>query len=365
VNFAPRRINLGFDRFSGVYLFALFIVIFSIWEPSTFPTSSTFHSVASQQAVAAMVALAVLVPIAAGHYDLSVGANANLAGLVADLLIVQLHWNIAAAILAAVAVGVLTGAVNAFVIVRLHVSSFIATLAMGSILSAVLLIATANQLPNPPNSNAWNDLTQWTVGGIQIIVLYLVVLAVILWWVLERTPAGRYIYATGGNPDAARLSGVSVERWTWIPMIASGGIAGLAGVLFTSQNGPSLSFGAALLLPAFAALFLGSTQLKPGRFNVWGTLLAIYVLATGVEGLQLLSGQVWLPDMFNGIAVILAVALAVNRQRRISGGASKRRASVSVPTEVRSLNGQAPAYAEPREGLAPFEDDLDRSHLRE
>jgi ribose transport system permease protein len=101
-----------------------------------------------------------------------------------------------------------------------------------------------------------------------------------------------------------------------VALVLAGGLAGLAGVLFTSLAGPSLSFGSTLLLPAFAAAFLGSTQIQVARFNVWGTLIAIYALATGVEGFQLVSGEQWLSDMFNGVAVIGAVALAVNRQRR-------------------------------------------------
>jgi ribose transport system permease protein len=103
----------------------------------------------------------------------------------------------------------------------------------------------------------------------------------------------------------------------------------LAGVFFTSQGGPSLDFGPELLLPAFAAAFLGSTQFLPGKFNVWGTLLAIYVLATGVQGLELVSGAAWLSDMFNGVALILAVAMSVSRgtpgtRRRWRGGSTTR-----------------------------------------
>jgi ribose transport system permease protein len=121
------------------------------------------------------------------------------------------------------------------------------------------------------------------------------------------------MYAIGGNTEAARLSGVRIERYTTLALVTSATIAGLAGVMFSSLNGPSLDFGGTLLLPAFAAAFLGSTQLIPGRFNVWGTLLAIYVLATGVQGLQLVSGASWLNDMFNGVALIVAVALSIKR----------------------------------------------------
>jgi ribose transport system permease protein len=145
------------------------------------------------------------------------------------------------------------------------------------------------------------------------VVLYLIVIAFLLWWLTAHTPIGRYLYAIGGNPEAARLSGVRIDRYTTVAFVTSATIAGAAGIMFCSLNGPSLNFGGTLLLPAFAAAFLGSTQLIPGRFNVWGTLLAIFVLATGVQGLQLVSGASWLNDMFNGVALIIAVALSIQR----------------------------------------------------
>jgi ribose transport system permease protein len=103
-----------------------------------------------------------------------------------------------------------------------------------------------------------------------------------------------------------------------------------------------LTFGPTLLLPAFAAAFLGSTQLQPGRFNVWGTLIAIYVLATGVQGLQLVSGQQWLSDMFNGVALIVAVGLAVNRQRRITGDKPGPPPESPVHADIQTLDGRPP-----------------------
>ena len=308
-----RKFNTGFDRFSGLYLWALFIIVFGIWVPNEFLTTSTLHSVAAQQAVTGMVALAVLIPLSAGLYDLSVGATANLSGILTVVLLNNHHWAVVPAILAGIVCGMAVGAVNSLVIVKLGVNSFIATLGMSSILAAVLVIVSANSQPLPPTSTAWNNFTQTTVLGFQIVVLYLIILAFILWWLLAHTPVGRYFYAIGGNTEAARLSGVRINRWSTLAFLLSGTIAGLAGVMFSSLNGPSLNFGGTLLLPAFAAAFLGSTQLTPGRFNVWGTLLAIYVLATGVQGLQLVSGASWLSDMFNGVALIIAVALSIQR----------------------------------------------------
>lgn len=310
---ARRNVNLGFDRFSGLYLWAAFIIIFTLWVPESFPTTSTLHSVAAQQAVTGMIALAVLVPLAAGQYDLSVGATANVSGILSVVLLNDHHWSLGPAILAGIGFGLAVGVVNAIVVVRLGVNSFIATLGMSSILAAMLVIVSSNSQPIPPASTAWASITLTEVFGFQIVVLYLLILAVVIWWFLAHTPAGRYLHAIGGNAEAARLSGVRIERWTTVSLLISGVLASTAGVLYTSLNGPSLDFGGSLLLPAFAAAFLGSTQLIPGRFNVWGTLLAIYVLATGVQGLQLTSGALWLSDMFNGVALIVAVALSIKR----------------------------------------------------
>ena len=332
---------LGLDRFSVIYLFAAFVLIFGIWSPSEFLTATTFHAVASEQAVAGMIAIAVLIPLACGQFDLSVGATANLTGIVAILLQANLHWNVGLAVVASVIVGVLAGAVNGFVVVKMRISSFIATLGMGSVLSAVLVIVTGSQQPPAVLNPAWGQLTQHTIFGLQIVVFYLLALAVIVWWFLAHTPVGRYMYATGGNAEAARLSGVHVDRWIWLSFILSGAIAGIGGVFFTSLTGPSLVFGSTLLLPAFAAAFLGSTQLHPGRFNVWGTFLAIYVLAAGVQGLELVSGQQWLADMFNGVALILAVALSVNRQRRARGTAGSTVRQDAGPDAAGTADDQA------------------------
>jgi ribose transport system permease protein len=310
--------SFGLDKFSAIYLWVLFIVIFGIWSPNLFLTRATFQTVASSQAIAGFVGIAVLVGLACGQFDVSVGANANLTGMCAVVLQTNEHWGVLPSIVVSVLVGVAIGAINGTLVVKFGIDSFIATLAMGSVLSAVLVMVTNSQQPPSITTTSWVNLTQTKIFGVQIVVLYLLILGVIVWWMLAHTPVGRYMYATGGNAEAARLSGVRVGWWRWISLVISGLIAGIGGVLFTSQTGPSFTFGAALLLPAFAAAFLGSTQLHPGRFNVWGTLIAIYVLATGVEGLQLVSGEQWLSDMFNGVALIVAVGLAVARGKRVS-----------------------------------------------
>ncbi len=339
------RINLGLDRFSGLYLLALMIVIFSLWAPQTFPTTDTLHILASTQAISAIVALALLVPMATGQFDLSVGAVAIVAGVTATLLQTKGIAGPVQAVVIALGVSVLIGCINAFVIIKLRVNSFIATLGMTSILAAVVAIITDSGNIIPVRPGFFQDLTQTTVFGFQAVIVYLFVIAIILWWFMERTPAGRYMRATGAAPEAARLTGIRVDLWSWVSLMISAAIAGLAGILYVSMTAPSPGFGDTLLLPAFAAVFLGSTQLSPGKLNVWGTLVAIFVLATGVQGLQLVTGVTWVASMFNGVALIAAVALALGRERRIASGRGQKRGSVksddSPPDDTLLLLDQA------------------------
>jgi ribose transport system permease protein len=309
------KVSLGLDRFSGLYLAGLCIIVFGIWMPDLFLTTSTVKSIASQQAITAMVALAILLPLAAGHFDLSVGANINFSTILVTVLQTSQGWGMAEAMLMGVLAGLVIGCVNGLIVVRLHLSSFIATLGMATIVTALQTIVSGTSQPPPIINATWLSLTQRQVFGLQIIFYYMLVLAVVLWWILERTPAGRYIYAVGSNTEAARLSGVRTDYWTFVSLMGSGLICGVIGVLYASLNGPSLTFGSSLLLPAFAAAFLGSTQLLPGRFNAWGTVVAVFVLAIGIKGMQLAFGVQWISDMFNGVALIMAVAFAVWRQR--------------------------------------------------
>jgi ribose transport system permease protein len=144
-----------------------------------------------------------------------------------------------------------------------------------------------------------------------------VALGIVLWWLLEYTPVGRYLYSIGGNPQAARLAGVRVDRITTSAFALSGVVAAFAGVILAAELGSaSPDIGVPYLLPAFSAVFLGATQVFPGRVNVPGTLIAIFLLATGVKGLQLAGAPSYISSLFNGAALIIAVALAARATRR-------------------------------------------------
>ena len=353
--------GLGFDRFSGIYLWVAIIVVFSIWQ-SAFATAATAHTIAGNQSIAGILALAIIIPLSCGAFDLSIGAVANFATINA-VIFINNGWAWPIAAIFAVLISFVIGVVNGFFVVRLHVSSFITTLGIGSVITALQVVVTNNTQPIQPLSMSWANFTNHTIFGFQIVFLYLLIIAAILWWVLQHTPVGRYLYAIGSSPDAARLSGVPVNRFTWMSLAASATMAGVAGVMFGSLTGPSLTYGAGYLLPAFAAAFLGSTQLIPGRFNVWGTVISIFVLATGVEGLQLAYPEAqWLQPLFSGAALVLAVAIAVGRQR--AGEERTRKKLVRGDSTAGQIDGTHTGHPGDAEYTAGVDSDpAQHSHL--
>lgn len=337
-----RRLNFGMDRFSGLYLWVLIVVVFSLWIPNLFLNMTTARSVASAQAIVAILAIAATISLASGAFDVSIGAVANLSTVVAVALQTLYGWGMWRSILIALLIGVVVGTINGFVIVVLRVRAVVATLGMGSVLLALQEIVSKSSQPPPPTPAMWSNLTLTPVLGFQIMVVYMLVIAVIAWWVMAHTPAGRYVYAVGSNPDAARLSGIKVGKWQWLALIASSTLCSLAGVIYASAYGPSLTYGGSLLLPAFAAAFLGSTQLKPGRYNIGGTLIAVYILATGVQGLQLVTGVSWLNELFSGLALILAVGLAGWRHRTAAEARRRGRSSTREDAGADIPGGASP-----------------------
>ncbi|HET9103927.1 MAG TPA: ABC transporter permease [Solirubrobacteraceae bacterium] len=301
---------LSFRNISAVYVFAVIFIIFSLWVPDTFLAGSTWQALISSQAVTAMLAIGLVIALSAGTFDLAIGATLGFGAILVAWLMINHGVALVPAIALTVVGGALVGLLNGLLVVRARIDSFIATLGMSSILLAVIAwISNSSQILGL--SNAFQQIGTTQILGLTLPVYLMLVVAVVAWYVLERTPAGRRVYATGGNIEAARLAGVRTSLVIVLALVACGAIAAFSGVLVSSSLGTGdPTIGPAYLLPAFSAAFLGSTQFRGGRFNVWGTLLAVYVLATGVKGLQLAGAPIWIPDLFNGIALLLAVGAA-------------------------------------------------------
>lgn len=317
-----RARGLGLSRLSGLYVFALFIIVYSIWLPDTFPTTTTAQTVAGNQAITGIAALGLVCALSVGAFDLSVANMIGVSSTVAAALMVRSDVAPGLAILIVLAMGIGVGLVNGLLVVRFRINSVVATLGMSSILQAVDDKITDGQFITPvPGS--FRGLTSGSPAGIPTAFIVLIALAVLAWYVLEHSPLGRRMIATGAGPDAARLAGTNIGQTQIAGLVISSTLGSLAGLMLVSSVGSAApSSGPPYLLPLFAAAYLGATQLKPGRFNIWGTVLALYVLAVGVKGLQLAGGQFWVSSLFNGVALILAVGIAVSAQDR--GSPSRR-----------------------------------------
>lgn len=311
------RLQLG--RLSGLYVLALFILVYALWIPHTFLTVGTLQSIVNDQAVTGVVAFGVVFALAAGAFDLSFATVMTMASVICGGLMAVWHTGTALAIVITVAAGLTVGIMNGLLVVKVGISSVIATLGMSSLVQAVIDRVTNDGQFITGFPSSFNNLTTLRPLGIPILAIYLFVIAVIAWYLLEHSPFGRRLQATGAGVDAARLAGVNTDRMVFLGLVASATMATIAGVLITSQIASvSPTIGSGYLLPVFAAVFLGTTQVKVGRFNIWGTVLAIFLLATGVKGLQLAGGQGWITDAFNGAALLLAVGVAALGQRRSS-----------------------------------------------
>jgi ribose transport system permease protein len=317
--------DLAFDRIGAVYVWLGIIVLFSLWAPETFPSLATAKQILNSNAITALAALAITIPLAARVFDLSFAGVMTLTGVTVAHLIAKDGVPLIPAIALALAVGLGVGAINGVVVVVMRIDSFIGTLATGSLIAALITMVT-HEVPitDAKLGGAFADIGQTSVGGVTLAVVYCAVVAVAIWYLLEHTATGRRLYATGFNPDAARLAGVGVDRLRFLSLVASGGLAGATGIILASTLGSgSPSAGSPYLLPAFAAAFLGATQLKNGRFNAGGTIIAVLLLGTGVTGLALANAPQWAGDMFVGVVLIAALALT-GLQRRTTAG--RRRA---------------------------------------
>lgn len=321
----PWSRHLAFTNIGAVYVLIALVVVFGVWVPDTFLTLDTFRQILNSNAVTALAALSIIIPLSARVFDLSIGGTITLTGVVVTQLIVERGLSVPMAIVLALIVGVLIGTLNAVIVVVLKIDSFIATMASGALLAAFTTMVTGDvDVTGVELSEGFDEFGQHLVGGFALPVYYAILVAVVLWFVMQQTAFGRRMYATGFNKDAARLAGVPTETLRFVSLMISGGIAGLAGIVLAGTLAAgSVTAGAPYLLGAFAAAFLGATQLHGGKFNAFGTLIAVLLLGTGVVGLGLAEAPTWSHDLFTGVVLIVAlVATRYQRSNRKQGAAS-------------------------------------------
>jgi ribose transport system permease protein len=307
---------LAFNNIGAVYVWALIIAIFWFIEPNTFGSTQTVRDVLNQGAVTGLVALALVVPMSAGVFDLSIGGTVGVTSVTTAKLLADTSVSPTTAVTVALLIGLGIGLVNGLIVVVFKIDAFIGTLAMMSLLGALSLLISGNKTIASERLFEITQIARFKVFGVTAPVMYLMVVAVILWFLLEHTATGRYIYAIGFSRDTARLSGIKTERIRFMCFLLSAVISGFAGVVLTARiTVGSPTIGPPYLLPAFAAAFVGATQLRGGRFNVWGTLIAVFLICTGNTGLALSGQPLWSPQVFVGVTLIVAIGLTGVKRR--------------------------------------------------
>ncbi len=307
----PRQL---LERFGALFVLIGLIVFFSLLLPATFPTYENLTTILTTQDVLAILAIGLLVPLAAGEFDLSIGFVLGFTGMEVAVLTGVLHWHPVPAIVLTLATAVFIGLINGLLVVRVGINAFIATLGVGTVLSGLTIWMSNGTVVYQGIPDLLLAIGRTQLLLLPLPVFYMIIVIIVFSYIMGHTPFGRYIYAVGGGREVARLAGINTDLLTILAFTLSGFMAGIAGVLETATVGAAHpDVGPQFLLPAFAAAFLGATTIQPGRFNVLGTVVALFLLAVGIAGFQQLGAPFWVSPVFNGTALLIAVGLAVRR----------------------------------------------------
>ncbi|MCO5066744.1 MAG: ABC transporter permease [Rhizobiaceae bacterium] len=315
------------EQFGLPLLLVLLIILFSANDISgpAFRSAANIRNLLGNQSVTALVALAMVVPLVAGYFDLSVSAVAGLANIIVATAMSAFDLPIWAALLAGLAAGGIVGFLNGCLVAKVRLNGFVVTLGTYSVLLGAITWYTGGRLITKGIPSSFGQWSSMSTFGVPRPFIILIVITLIVWYVLTQLPFGRKLEAIGSNESAARLVGISTTRSIWISFMISGLLAGAAGALQTSRGGAGdPTVGSAFMFPALTAVFLGATMIKPGKYNVWGTVIGIFFVATSVSGLTLLGADVWVQPVFNGTSLIVAVALSTLIARGREAGAAAR-----------------------------------------
>ena len=309
---ARRREILTFvANYGSIIGMLIMIAIFSIAAPRAFPTLSNFLNILNQASLTAIIAGGLTVVLIVGEMDLSIGYHGSLAGVLVTGLMVKQGLPVWLAIVLVLGVGAIVGIVNGTIVTKVKVNSVIATLGIGSILVG-LTFAYSTGVPiasGVPKSFTAIALHRSMSVPNNIIIMFVILL--MLWLLVNRTDLGQQIQAVGGNMEAARLSGIRVDRVKIIAYITAGLCASATGILLASLIGSGTASAAdSYLLNAFAATFLGSATLKDGEFHIPGTFIGVLIIGIGFNGLAIFGAPTFYQYIFQGAILVIAVGLS-------------------------------------------------------
>jgi ribose transport system permease protein len=300
-----------------VLLIAL-AVVFSLLQPATFATVANLKTILTSNSVLGILAIGTLLPLLIGQFDLSVGANLGFGSILVTGLASKSGLSAAEAIPAALVATTLVGLANGALVAYGGIDAFVTTLGMSSLLAGVTIWYTNGQSISTNIPTTLTEIGQNEIVGVPVPVIILAVVVAVAAYAVHATPLGRYLYALGGSREASRLSGLNVSRLTVLTFTVTGLLAGIAGVVEAGEIGTGNPVvGPPFLLPAFAAVFLGATSFRRGTFNVAGTIVAVFTIAVGINGLEASGVPSFVEPVFTGGALIVAAVASrwLNRER--------------------------------------------------
>ncbi len=310
------RLRLIGSRYALLGVWAGMIVVYGVLMPQTFLRTTTAHAILSSQSAAVFLAVSALITFLLGEFDLSFAMVMGLSATTIPVLTTLHGVNIVVATVAAIAIAAGCGLLNALFIVVFRVSSLIVTLGTASLFLGLAQLMSGSTVVSV-SDRSFSNVALHEVFGLPLSFYYGLALCLSVAYFLAWTPTGRHVIFVGASPEVARLAGINVELIRASAYVIGSTVAGLAGVILVMTVGgfdPTAS--TTYLLPALAAVFLGSAIVRPGQVNPIGTFLGIYLLATGIFGLQLLGYTGWVQDVFYGVGLVLAVTVATLFRRR-------------------------------------------------
>ncbi len=300
-----------FGRFATLIGFAVMFVAFWVAEPSIFPTWDNIRTILESTAPILILAVGLTVVLCSGEFDLSFTGLVGLAGVASVQAMVDWGAGTVAAVLLGLAVGVAGGVVAGLLVAAQRTSSFIATLALGTVWTGLALAISGGGVTISGVTHAYGDITFNDVGGIPLVVIYALVVVIVAFAMMRWTVFGRQTLALGANRGAARLAGVRVGVTQVAAFGFHGLCAGVAAVLLTSQTQQwSADIAGGLFIPPYVAAFFGISVLAAGRFNVFGTLVGALFVATLQTGLTVVGSEAYVANIVTGLTLIVILFVA-------------------------------------------------------
>ena len=312
---APARprfdVTLWLARYGTLLSLIALLIVFSLARADVFPTVDNLLNIMNQISILGVMAFGLTVCLVMGLFDLSIAAMATLGGYVATFLLVQYPdaVSVPVAVAISLAVAALIGMVNGLIVSYLGISAFIATLATGSIITGAVLGISNSKTIITGIPDTFMTIGQGATFGISNPILIMLGVGLLLWLLLEHTQLGRHLYAIGGSAEASRLSGIAVRRYAPFALAASGVCAGLGGLMSAAVLGAGRpqGVGDGYLLNAFAAVFIGASSLRPGKFHIVGTIIGVLLIGVINNGLSVMGVPTYWQYIVQGLLLVAAL----------------------------------------------------------